>query len=52
MDRLVGRMARVVSGVYWNLDLHALLREVDLVAISTESVNVPRVSSVVVCRTP
>ncbi|HJZ76682.1 MAG TPA: methyltransferase domain-containing protein [Vicinamibacterales bacterium] len=52
VDRVVGRVARFVSGVDWHLDLHAFLREVDLVAVSTESVNVPRVSSVVVCRTP
>ena len=51
VDRLVGQMARFVSGVDWNLDRHAFLREVDLVAISTESVNL-RVSSFVVCRTP
>jgi len=52
VDRLVGQVARFVSGVDWHLDLHAFLREVDLVAVSTEAVNVPPVSSVVVCRTP
>jgi phosphatidylethanolamine/phosphatidyl-N-methylethanolamine N-methyltransferase len=52
VDRLVGRVAGFVSGVNWALDLAAFLREVNLVAVSIEPVNVPRVSAVVVCRMP
>jgi len=50
VDRVVGRMARLVSGVNWHIDLQAFLRDVNLVAVSVEPVNVPRVSTVVVCR--
>jgi phosphatidylethanolamine/phosphatidyl-N-methylethanolamine N-methyltransferase len=50
VSRVAGRLAGILSGVNWHLDLDALLREAGLVAIAIEYVNLPRVSSVVVCR--
>jgi phosphatidylethanolamine/phosphatidyl-N-methylethanolamine N-methyltransferase len=50
LDRAIGRLAGLVSGVNWHLDLAALLRELDLTAVATEPVNMPPVSTVVVCR--
>lgn len=50
VNRVVGRLAGLVSGVNWHLNLEWFLREVGLVAIAIEPVNVPRVSSVVLCR--
>jgi phosphatidylethanolamine/phosphatidyl-N-methylethanolamine N-methyltransferase len=50
LDRLIGRLAVRLSGVDWSLDLDAFLEKAGLVALSVERVNVPRVSSVVVCR--
>lgn len=50
LARALGRVAGLVSGVNWHLDLAALLRELDATAISTEPVNIPPVSTVVVCR--
>jgi phosphatidylethanolamine/phosphatidyl-N-methylethanolamine N-methyltransferase len=47
----IGRLASR-AGVNWHVDLHALLRTVGLTALSVEGVNLPRVSSVVVCRKP
>ena len=50
VSRVAGRLAGMLSGVNWHLDLEALLREAGLVATAMEGVNLPRVSSVVVCR--
>lgn len=49
IDWLLGRLASGI-GVNWKIDLIALLRDSGLRAVSVEHVNVPRVSSVVVCR--
>jgi len=45
MDRLAPRV-----GFRWRLDLPTLLRDAGLVVRSIERANIPRVSSVVVCR--
>jgi phosphatidylethanolamine/phosphatidyl-N-methylethanolamine N-methyltransferase len=50
VDRLVGRLAKQISGVNWDLNLERFLEQTDLRAVSVERVNLPRVSSVVVCR--
>lgn len=50
VGRVAGQLAGMLSGVNWHLDLDALLRDAGLIATSIEPVNVPRVSSVVVCR--
>jgi len=50
LNRVIGRLAVRISGVNWHLDLEPLLRATKLVAESVEPVNVPPVSSVVVCR--
>jgi phosphatidylethanolamine/phosphatidyl-N-methylethanolamine N-methyltransferase len=50
LDRFVGHLAARLSGVNWHLDLEAFLEEAGLIPLSVERVNVPRVSSVVVCR--
>jgi hypothetical protein len=49
VDRVCGHFASRI-GVNWHLDLGALLEGAGLVARSIEPVNVPRVSSVVVCH--
>jgi phosphatidylethanolamine/phosphatidyl-N-methylethanolamine N-methyltransferase len=49
IDWLLGRIASGI-GVNWEIDLARLLRDSGLRAVSVEHVNVPRVSSVVVCR--
>jgi phosphatidylethanolamine/phosphatidyl-N-methylethanolamine N-methyltransferase len=49
-NRLAGRLAAAISGVDWHLDLERLLAATNLTAVSVEPVNVPPVSSVVVCR--
>jgi phosphatidylethanolamine/phosphatidyl-N-methylethanolamine N-methyltransferase len=49
-SRLAGRLAVWISGVDWHLDLKQLLAATRLTAISVEPVNLPPVSSVVVCR--
>ncbi len=46
---LAGRVATRV-GVNWRIDLQAFLRDAGLRAESIEPVNIPRVSSVVVCH--
>jgi phosphatidylethanolamine/phosphatidyl-N-methylethanolamine N-methyltransferase len=46
---LLGRMA-AHAGVNWGLDLHEFLLDAGLVARSVERVNVPSVSSVVICH--
>src|SRR5262249_31836387 len=48
-NRLIGKLAAHAE-VNWNLTLSALLEGAGLTAQSIEPVNVPRVSSVVVCR--
>ena len=52
LDRAVGHLARTVTGVSWDLDLNTFLEQNGLAAVFVERVNVPRVSSVVVCRRP
>jgi phosphatidylethanolamine/phosphatidyl-N-methylethanolamine N-methyltransferase len=52
LDRAVGHVARTVTGVSWDLELNTFLERSGLAAVSVERVNVPRVSSVVVCRRP
>jgi len=52
VSRLLGSVAWRAGGVNWNLDLKELLRQVGLTAVSIDRVNVPRVSSVVLCRKP
>ena len=48
VDRVLGRLASRI-GVNWHVDLPSLLRDSGLTAQSVERVNLPRVSSVVVC---
>ncbi len=50
MNALIGRVAGLVSGVNWHLRLDSLLAGTGLVQLSVETVNLWRVSSVVVCR--
>lgn len=47
--RWLGRLAWH-AGVNWNVNLYSFLRDAGLTALSVDRVNVPRVSSVVVCR--
>ncbi len=49
VQRFVGRLA-ARAGVNWHLDLSAFLRDAGLTALSVDRVNIPRVSSVVVCQ--
>jgi phosphatidylethanolamine/phosphatidyl-N-methylethanolamine N-methyltransferase len=51
LDALIGHLASR-AGVNWHIDLPGLLRDAGLSALSVEGVNLPRVSSVVVCRKP
>jgi phosphatidylethanolamine/phosphatidyl-N-methylethanolamine N-methyltransferase len=51
IDRFLGGLASRV-GVNWHVDLPLLLKDAGLTAWSVERVNVPRVSSVVVCYKP
>jgi phosphatidylethanolamine/phosphatidyl-N-methylethanolamine N-methyltransferase len=50
--RWLGQVAVRAGGVNWDVDLRALLRQTGLTALSIDQVNVPRVSSVVLCRRP
>jgi len=50
VNRVVGGLAVRISGVDWHLNLERLLAATELVAVSVEPVNLPPVSSVVVCR--
>jgi phosphatidylethanolamine/phosphatidyl-N-methylethanolamine N-methyltransferase len=52
LNRAVGRLATVVSGVNWQLDFGTFVRASGLRLRSVEAVNVPPVSSVVLCRKP
>ena len=51
-NRIIGRLATAMTGVNWDLDLRAFLRDAGLTLQSIEPVNFGRVSSVVVCRKP
>jgi phosphatidylethanolamine/phosphatidyl-N-methylethanolamine N-methyltransferase len=51
IDRFLGRLASR-AGVNWHVDLRSFLKDAGLTARSVEGVNVPRVSSVVVCYKP
>ena len=51
LDDLIGRLASR-AGVNWHVDLQGFLRDAGLTAQSVEGVNMPRVSSVVVCHKP
>jgi phosphatidylethanolamine/phosphatidyl-N-methylethanolamine N-methyltransferase len=50
VGRILGQIAWRAGGAQWDLDLQTLLREAGLHAVSIDRVNLPRVSSVVVCR--
>lgn len=52
VDRAIGRLAGVISGVNWKLPLEPVLAAARLEALSIEPVNVPKVSAVVVCARP
>ncbi len=49
-NRLIGKVARLLSGVNWNLGFPEFLRDTGLEPVSIELVNAARVSSVVMCR--
>jgi|SRR5215831_10971962 len=49
-SRVAGQLAVKISGVDWHLSLERLLAATNLTAVSVEAVNVPPVSSLVVCR--
>jgi phosphatidylethanolamine/phosphatidyl-N-methylethanolamine N-methyltransferase len=51
LDGFLGRLASR-AGVDWHIDLLAFLRAAGLTPVSVERVNVPRISSVVVCHKP
>jgi phosphatidylethanolamine/phosphatidyl-N-methylethanolamine N-methyltransferase len=51
LDGLLGRLASR-AGVDWHVDLPSFLHAAGLTSLSIDRVNVPRVSSVVVCRKP
>jgi phosphatidylethanolamine/phosphatidyl-N-methylethanolamine N-methyltransferase len=50
VNRTIGHLASAVCGANWNLDLRAFLHDAGLALQSVEAVNIPRVSSVVLCR--
>jgi phosphatidylethanolamine/phosphatidyl-N-methylethanolamine N-methyltransferase len=50
INHLIGRVATRATGASWQLELGALLRQTGLIPESIDRVNVPRVSSVVLCR--
>lgn len=52
LDRAIGRLARLLTGVNWQLALEPLLAASGLRVVSVEPVNIPRVSAVVVCARP
>jgi phosphatidylethanolamine/phosphatidyl-N-methylethanolamine N-methyltransferase len=52
VDRVLGRVASLAGGADWALDLQALMAGAGLAPHSVERVNLPRVSSVVVCVKP
>jgi phosphatidylethanolamine/phosphatidyl-N-methylethanolamine N-methyltransferase len=52
LDRVVGRVASRFAGVNWSLELGEFLRDAGLTAASVESVNLPAISSLVVCVKP
>jgi len=52
VTKWLGRVAWHAGGANWDLDLPTLLRQSGLNAVSVDRVNVPRVSSVVLCLKP
>src|SRR5262245_37615951 len=50
VDRVLGRLAVGISGARWHMDLSSFLERSGLEAVSVDHVNIPSVSSVVVCR--
>jgi phosphatidylethanolamine/phosphatidyl-N-methylethanolamine N-methyltransferase len=52
VNSTVGRLARTMTGVDWDLDLATFVREAGLTLHSVEPVNFAGVSAVVVCRKP
>jgi phosphatidylethanolamine/phosphatidyl-N-methylethanolamine N-methyltransferase len=50
VNRIAGMLAKKVSNVNWDLDFTDFVARVGMEPVSIESVNVPRVSSVVLCR--
>ena len=52
LDRFVGLLASLTSGVNWDLDLQTFLHETGLAPRSLETVNLLSVSSVIVCHKP
>lgn len=50
VDWAVGKAAATISGVNWQLDFETFMRESGLTPRLVEQVNMPRVSSVVLCR--
>lgn len=49
VDRWLGRVVSRICGANWHVDLQLFLNDAGLTARSVDLVNVPRVSSVVVC---
>ena len=52
VSRAIGRIATRITSVNWFLDLETFLQNAELTPVSVEDVNIPRVSSVVLCRKP
>jgi phosphatidylethanolamine/phosphatidyl-N-methylethanolamine N-methyltransferase len=52
VDGWIGRVATAITGVNWDLELAPFLDDAGLTAVSVERVNLPPVSSVVLCRKP
>jgi phosphatidylethanolamine/phosphatidyl-N-methylethanolamine N-methyltransferase len=50
INRVVGMVAKSLSGVNWHLDFPDFIERIGVVPLSVDSVNVPRVSSFVLCR--
>jgi phosphatidylethanolamine/phosphatidyl-N-methylethanolamine N-methyltransferase len=50
VNRLIGRLAVRITRVDWHLNLNDFLDATGLIPSSIDRVNIPRVSSVVVCR--
>ena len=50
VDRMLGHVATKAGGANWKLDLRAFLNAAGLTARLVEQVNVPRISTVVVCH--
>ena len=52
VNRLIGAVASRMTGVNWFLDFESFLEESGLTPLTVDPVNLPRVSSVVLCRKP